>query len=108
MKKKKESISPKTLQSLLDSHFEKIENRLDLMDEKNYNAQQDIAFRITSTSLDLRQRLQRDFEAQLQLLGNRLNKRITNVADLITISLTQKFETAEKRIKKLEHVQQTT
>ena len=105
MKKTKNSTN--NLQDLFDKYFRKIENRLDLMDEKNYNAQQDIEFKISSTSADLGQRLQRDFEAQLQLLGKRLNKRITDVADLITISLAQKFESAEKRIKKLEQFQQT-
>lgn len=103
---KQKPTSSINIQDLFDRYFRKIENRLDLMDEKNYSAQQDLQFRITSTSLDLRQRLQRDFEAQLQLLENRLNKRITNVADLITISLTQKFESAERRIQKLEHIQQ--
>jgi hypothetical protein len=43
---------------------------------------------------------------ELGELGTRLDKRITHVADLITISLAEKFGTVEKRMKKLEHPQQ--
>ncbi|MBF8250164.1 MAG: hypothetical protein HW400_765 [Candidatus Levybacteria bacterium] len=39
---------------------------------------------------------------ELQTVKVELGKRITNVADLITISLDQKFGRIEKRIKKLE------
>lgn len=38
---------------------------------------------------------------------NRLDKRIEHVADLITIELGGKLQNHEKRIKKLEHIQQT-
>jgi len=44
---------------------------------------------------------------ELEKVEERLGKRIANVADLITMSMTQKFKTVEKRIKKLEQVQQT-
>lgn len=39
---------------------------------------------------------------QLEGAEDRLGKRITSVADLITISLDQKFGKIEKRIKKIE------
>lgn len=39
---------------------------------------------------------------ELREVEDRLGKRITHVADLITISLDQKFGKVEKRIKKLE------
>lgn len=39
---------------------------------------------------------------------NRLNRRIEHVADLITIELDGKLQNHEKRIKKLEQVQQTS
>ena len=38
---------------------------------------------------------------------NRLNKRIEHVADLITIELGGKLQNHEKRIRRLEHFQQT-
>ena len=43
-----------------------------------------------------------------ELLGfeTRLNKRISNVADLITIQLGNKIQNHEKRIKKIEQIQQ--
>lgn len=37
----------------------------------------------------------------------RLDKRISHVADLITISMDQKFRTIQKRVQKIEHVQQS-
>lgn len=36
----------------------------------------------------------------------RLNKRITRVADLITLNLSDKLQSHEKRIKKIEQIQQ--
>lgn len=44
---------------------------------------------------------------ELKGVEDRLGKRISNVADLITISMDQKFKIVEKRIKKVEHIQQT-
>jgi len=38
---------------------------------------------------------------------NRLNRRIEHVADLITIELGGKLQNHEKRIKRLEHIQQS-
>lgn len=46
------------------------------------------------------------FESKLTEVGNRLDKRIEYVADLITIELGGKIRKHEKRIQKLEHVQQ--
>lgn len=42
-----------------------------------------------------------------ELVGaeTRLNKRITRVADLITLNLGDKLQNHEKRIKKIEHIQ---
>lgn len=45
---------------------------------------------------------------ELEELGTRLDKRITNIADLITIEFGGKLQNHEKRIKKLEHIQQTS
>lgn len=44
---------------------------------------------------------------ELRGAEDRLGKRISHVADLITISMDQKFRTVEKRIKKTEHIQQS-
>ena len=44
---------------------------------------------------------------ELGELGIRLDKRITNVADLITFEFGGKLQDHEKRIGKLEHAQQT-
>ena len=44
---------------------------------------------------------------ELGELGTRLDKRITNVADLITIEFGGKLQSHEKRIKKLEYIQQS-
>lgn len=44
---------------------------------------------------------------ELEGVEDRLGKRISHVADLITISMDQKFRTVQKRIQKIEHVQQT-
>lgn len=43
---------------------------------------------------------------QLEEVENRLGKRISHVADLITISMGQKFKIVQKRIQKIERLQQ--
>ena len=51
-----------------------------------------------------------DIEKIREELGeteNRLNKRITKVADLITLNLGDKLQNHQKRIKKLEQIQQS-
>ncbi len=45
---------------------------------------------------------------ELEEAEERLGKRISNVADLMTISLGQKFGKIEKRIRKIEQVQQAS
>lgn len=50
-----------------------------------------------------------DVEKTREELGgveDRLGKRISHVADLITISMNQKFRTVQRRIKKIEQIQQ--
>ncbi|MBI4078742.1 MAG: hypothetical protein HY429_00355 [Candidatus Levybacteria bacterium] len=42
---------------------------------------------------------------QLEKTEARLDKRIMNVGDLITIAFTKRFEKVEKRVSKLEHQQ---
>ena len=44
---------------------------------------------------------------ELEGVEDRLGKRIANVADLITISLSKKLQKVKKRVHKLEHIQQT-
>ena len=44
---------------------------------------------------------------ELKGAEDRLGKRITHVADLITISMDQKMRRAEKRIRQIERIQQT-
>lgn len=44
---------------------------------------------------------------ELREVEERLGKRISHVADLITISMDQRFRTVKKRIGKIEQVQQT-
>ncbi len=46
-------------------------------------------------------------EDKLTGLETRLNKRIEHVADLITVELGGKLQNHEKRIKKMENIQQT-
>lgn len=41
---------------------------------------------------------------ELREVEDRLGKRISNVADLITISMDQKFKTIQKRIQKIEQI----
>jgi len=60
------------------------------------------------------EKLKFDMENMKEDLGDkiegsetRLNKRIEHVADLITIELGGKLQNHERRIKKLEHIQQT-
>ncbi|MBI2028709.1 MAG: hypothetical protein HYT07_03830 [Candidatus Levybacteria bacterium] len=45
-------------------------------------------------------------EDKLIGIENRLHKRITNVADLIAMSLVKEFKTVDKRIRKIELAQQ--
>ena len=44
---------------------------------------------------------------EIEELEIRLGKRITNIADLITVSQAKNFKNVEKRIQKLEQFQQT-
>lgn len=52
------------------------------------------------------EKMRGDIDDKLVGLEIRLNKRIANVADLITIGLDDKLRNHEKRIKKIEHIQQ--
>lgn len=53
------------------------------------------------------EKMREEMSEKLVGLETRLNKRITRVADLITINLSDKLQNHEKRIKKLKHIQQT-
>jgi len=50
--------------------------------------------------------MKNDLGDKIEGSENRLNKRIQHVADLITIELGGKLQNHEKRIKKLEYIQQ--
>lgn len=115
---KKKPISKSTV---LEEKLDKIEKLLTLMDQKNINMEKRLALRITAEIIQSREQIERNFEVRLQIgnteletalknrleeMENRVNKRISTVGDLITIAFTQKFENHDRRIKKLEQVQQ--
>lgn len=53
------------------------------------------------------EKLRTELDNKLTDIEGRLNKRLTHVADLITVELGGKLQNHEKRIQKIEHVQQT-
>lgn len=116
------------LEKRLDNKFEKIEKLLKLMDQKNINTENRLALRITAEIIRAGEQIERDFEAQLQVANSelegrlsgkftrientlsevekRLNKRITDVGDLITIYFGKKTKVLDKRVAHLEQMQQ--
>ncbi len=75
-----------------------------------------IKFDVKETKLDVGY-IQSDFaimkvdvekiREELEEAEERLGKRISNVADLLTISLGKKLQNVKERVHKLEHIQQT-
>lgn len=53
------------------------------------------------------EKMREELDDKLSGVEDRLGKRILHVADLITISMDQKFRTIEKKIRKIEHIQQS-
>ncbi|GEM_PF-6332279 len=122
--KQKSSINKSTatleltsLEKKLDKKFERIERLFALSDEKNVGMEKRLRSEINSSTYSTTQRLERNFEAQIQLgtrdlkrelkeTEERLNNRITKVGDLITIALGKKIKSIEKRLVYLEHPHQ--
>lgn len=100
----------KQMQDVL--HNQKISN------EKNAEDFNNLRFEIMTEAARIRQEIDSTTRAEIQVAKNelqdvlkeleeRLSKRLTHVADLITIQLGGKIQNHEKRIKKLERAIQT-
>ena len=131
----KTSTDFEKLQKLLESKFDSLEKQIrdleiqirevehnqKISDQKNDDSFKDLRFRLMAETSSTRQELEKTLRAEilvantdlkseikneLQKLETRLNKRLTHVADLITIQLGDKIQNHEKRILKLENTNQ--
>ncbi len=123
----------KKLEKLLEGKFDLIENQLKavdrnqrVVDQKNLDAFRELRLELTLKATETRQEFERTLRAELQvtntelgsrieerfselngllkIIEERINERITNVGDLITVELGKKIQTHAKRITHLERI----
>lgn len=107
------------LEKTFKENFEKLENLLKVIDQKNETAERSLRLEIRANIFKTEKSLEKTIQAQILVLGHelreelvtksemrlieeRLNKRITHVGDLITIAFSKKIANHEKRITTLE------
>ncbi len=120
MKKKNTSL-PQTDLGKIEKLLQDLEHNQKVSDQKNADSFSDLRFKIMAESAKIRQEFETTTRAEIQVatsdLGirlekelheveKRLNRRITDVSDLITIYFGKKIKVLDKRVTHLEHVQQ--
>ena len=92
-----------------DQKFEKIENLLKVIDEKNEINERNLRWEIKTEVFAAKESIEKTVQAQINIstrdIKKELNERITHVGDLIAESFSKKIQNHEKRISKLEKLQ---
>lgn len=119
--KKKSALLPQADLGKIEKLLQDLEHNQKLSDQKNADSFKDLRFRILAEATKTRQELEATTRAEIQVaneelkvellnkldgLEGRLSKRITNVADLITIYFGKKTKVLDKRVAHLEQMQQ--